>query len=336
MTPYSDSRVPIIDLSLFECGDPWRGHVAAQIDWAASEFGFFYIIGHGIESAQADTLLESSRRFFAQDEKTKRRVEMSLGGRAWRGYFPVEAELTSGTPDLKEGIYFGAELAPNDPRVVSGTPLHGKNLFPEIPGMRDAVLEYMTALTGLGHSLMAMVARGLRLEDSYFVDRYTGDPTTLFRIFNYPRLAGARQEPKRWGVGAHTDYGLLTILRQDEIGGLEIKHRDRWVVVPYVPDSFVCNIGDMLERLTNGRYISALHRVRNNFETARLSMAFFFDPNFDAVLEPISGICPVIRRPELIDRWDGIDLRNLHGTYGDYLLDKVSKVFPELGRHNLA
>jgi len=92
----------------------------------------------------------------------------------------------------------------------------------------------------------------------------------------------------------------------------------------------------MLERLTNGRYISALHRVRNNFETARLSMAFFFDPNFDAVLEPISGICPVIRRPELIDRWDGIDLRNLHGTYGDYLLDKVSKVFPELGRHNLA
>jgi isopenicillin N synthase-like dioxygenase len=92
----------------------------------------------------------------------------------------------------------------------------------------------------------------------------------------------------------------------------------------------------MLDRLTNGRYISALHRVRNNSETARLSMAFFFDPNFDAVLESIPGIWPVIRRPQLIDRWDGIDLRNLHGTYGDYLLDKVSKVFPELGRHHLA
>src|SRR5665213_581449 len=89
MAPYSDLRVPIIDLSLFECGDPWRGHVAAQIDWAASEFGFFYIVGHGVDSAQADALLESSRRFFAQEERVKRRIEMSLGGRAWRGYFPV-------------------------------------------------------------------------------------------------------------------------------------------------------------------------------------------------------------------------------------------------------
>jgi isopenicillin N synthase-like dioxygenase len=202
--------------------------------------------------------------------------------------------------------------------------------------MRDAVLEYMTALTGLGHGLMAMIARGLRLDDSYFVDRYTGDPTTLFRIFNYPRHASVRAEPERWGVGAHTDYGLLTILRQDEVGGLEIKYRDRWVAVPYVPDSFVCNVGDMLERLTNGRYLSALHRVRNDVESARLSMAFFFDPNFNAALEPIRGIRPVMRRPELIDRWDGIDLHNLRGTYGDYLLGKVSKVFPELGRRHLA
>jgi isopenicillin N synthase-like dioxygenase len=334
--PHFDLRVPIIDLSLFECGDPWRDHVAAQIDWAASEFGFFYIVGHGVDPAHADALMESSRRFFAQDDKVKRRVEMSFGGRAWRGYFSVGAELTSGTPDLKEGIYFGAELAPDNPRVVSGTPLHGQNIFPEIPGMRDAVLEYMTTMTGLGHTLMAMIARGLRLQDSYFVDRYTAEPTTLFRIFNYPRRTGAPIEPERWGVGAHTDYGLLTILKQDEIGGLEVKYRDRWLDVPHIPDSFVCNIGDMLERLTNGRYVSALHRVRSNLESARLSMPFFFDPNFDAVLEPIPGIGPLVGRPELIERWDGIDVRDLHGTYGDYLLDKVSKVFPDLGRRHLS
>ena len=113
-------RLPVIDLSLFDAGDPWRDHVAAQIDWASSEFGFFHIVGHGIESGHADTLLDCSRRFFAQAEAAKRRVEMSLAGRAWRGYFPVGAELTAGEPDLKEGLYFGSELDADDAQLLAG------------------------------------------------------------------------------------------------------------------------------------------------------------------------------------------------------------------------
>lgn len=102
--------------------------------------------------------------------------------------------------------------------------------------------------------------------------------------------------------------------------------------VPYLPGSFVVNVGDMLERLTSGRYVSALHRVVNTSGRARISMPFFFDPHFDAVLEPIPGVGPANGRPGLAARWDGIDLKDLRGTYGEYLLGKVSKVFPELGR----
>lgn len=327
-------RLPIIDLSLFDAGGPWRDHVAAQVDWAASEFGFFYVVGHGIEPAILDSLLGLSRSFFDQESDEKLRVHMSRGGRAWRGYFPVGGELTSGRPDLKEGLYFGEELTEDDERVRAGMPLHGRNVFPDLPGFRDAVLDYMTALTGLGHKLMTSIGRGLRLGDNYFVDRYTGNPTILFRIFNYPSSPPDVAADAR-GVGEHTDYGLLTLLYQDEVGGLQVKHRTGWIDVPYVPGSFVINVGDMLERITSGRYTSALHRVINRSGRPRISMPFFFDPRFDAVLQPIPSLERAAVRRERADRWDGLDLQDVHGTYGDYLIGKVSKVFPELGRNQL-
>jgi len=324
-------RVPVIDFALFEAAETWRDHVAAQVDWAASEFGFFYVTGHGVSPTVIDRLLKLSRAFFSQDVAVKRRIDMSLGGRAWRGYFPVGGELTSGRPDLKEGIYFGEELSDDDARVRAGLPLHGRNLFPDIPGFREAVLDYTSALTALSHRLMACIGRGLRIGESYFSERYTAEPTTLFRIFNYP----AAEQADSHGVGAHTDYGLLTLLYQDEVGGLEVKHGAHWIDVPYVPGSFVVNIGDMLERLTAGRYTSALHRVINRSGRERISMPFFFDPAFDAQLHPIEGVGPLVDRHERIERWDGINLRDVHGTYGDYLIGKVARVFPELGRDHL-
>ena len=276
-----------------------------------------------------------SRTFFLQDGGEKAKVHMSRGGRAWRGYFPVGGELTSGRQDLKEGLYFGEELAEADVRVQAGMPLHGANLFPDLPGFRDAVLEYMTELTGLGHHLMSAIGRGLQLGDHYFFDHYTADPTKLFRIFNYPPVPSGKPEETP-GVGEHTDYGLLTLLYQDEVGGLQVKYDGGWIEVPYVPGSFVVNVGDMLERLTSGRYTSALHRVVNASGRSRISMPFFFDPAFDAVLQPIQGISPQTACRSSTNRWDGRDLRQVEGTYGDYLLSKVAKVFPDLGQTHLS
>lgn len=321
------THVPIIDVAALVAGDAARHAVAAQIDAACRTCGFFYIVGHGVDEALQQRLEHLSRRFFAQDLATKMEIRMARGGRAWRGYFPIGDELTSGQPDLKEGLYFGAELSSDHPLVWTGTPLHGPNLFPNISRFRDTVLVYMAAMTNLGHTLMRGIALGLGLEESYFSDRYTADPLILFRIFNYPP---APDDPSRWGVGEHTDYGVLTILKQDDASGLQVKSQSRWVAAPPVPGSFVCNIGDMLDRMTGGLYRSTAHRVQNPTRRDRVSFPFFFDPNFNAEVRPIDLGHMV--RDDRHERWDRASVHEFRGTYGDYLLDKVSKVFPELRR----
>jgi isopenicillin N synthase-like dioxygenase len=321
------STVPIIDVSALVAGGPAARAVAERLGAACRESGFFYVVGHGVDPALQGRLRELSREFFAQGLQAKLAIRMALGGRAWRGYFRVGDELTSGQPDQKEGLYFGAELPAADPRVRAGTPLHGPNLFPEKPaGLRAAVLEYMAALTALGHRLVAGLALSLGLEETYFAERCTGAPLTLFRIFNYPPPAG----PDLWGVGEHTDYGLLTILFQDDADGLEVKSRSRWVPAPPVPGSFVCNIGDMLDRMTGGLYRSTPHRVRNPAPRDRLSFPFFFDPNFFARVRPIALPGRGPPPDDRVERWDGASVHAFEGTYGDYLLAKVGKVFPQL------
>jgi isopenicillin N synthase-like dioxygenase len=304
--------IPVIDISPLVAGAP-AGAVAARIGDACRANGFFYITGHGVPDDLQHRLEQQSRDFFAQDTAIKMRIRMALGGRAWRGYFPVGDELTSGKPDRKEGLYFGTELPPDD------RPMHGPNLFPS-PEFGQTVLDYMAAQTAVGHALMRGIALSLGLDEQYFADRYTADPLVLFRIFNYPPGGD-----DAWGVGEHTDYGLLTILKQDESGGLQVKSRSTWIEAPPIPGTFVCNIGDMLDRLTGGAYRSTPHRVIGTRNTDRLSWPFFFDPNFNADVRAV-GQRVLSDEP----RWDGADLHGFEGTYGDYVLGKVSKVFPQL------
>lgn len=326
------AQVPVIDVGPLLHAGREPAKAAALIGQACRDLGFFYIVGHAVPEELSLRLQRLSRQFFAQDEPTKMRIRMALGGRAWRGYFPVGGELTSGKPDRKEGIYFGAELPDDHLRVSSSTPLHGRNLFPAITGFRETVLEYLDALTELGHTLMAGIALSLGREASYFADRYTRDPFILFRVFNYPpQPPSAASVEDDWGVGEHTDYGLLTILKQDDVGGLEIKTDGGWVDAPPILGSFVCNIGDMLERMTGGLYCSTPHRVRNTSTRDRLSFPFFFDPSFDAEIAPIEGTGAGAVDRDVRERWDRASVHDFHGTYGEYLLGKVSKVFPELG-----
>ena len=253
---------------------------------------------------------------------------MERGGRAWRGYFPVGAELTSGQPDLKEGLYFGTELPDDDPRVRAGLPLHGRNLFPrQVPRLRPLVLSYLDALTSAGQAVLAGVALSLGLDAGYFAGGYTADPTILFRIFHYPP---SPPQDAGWGVGEHTDYGLLTLLAQDDSGGLQVAAPEGWIDAPPIPGTLVCNIGDMLDRLTGGWYRSTPHRVRNLSGHGRLSFPFFLDPGFSAEVPPLPDRAAA--GDDGRRRWDGQDLRAFTGSYGDYLLGKVSKVFPQLRR----
>ena len=324
------SPVPIINIAplVHTTGEPTT--VATQMSQACREHGFFYIRGHGVDNALLERLERLSREFFAQDRTTKMEIRMERGGRAWRGYFPVGDELTSGQPDQKEGLYFGTELASDDPRVQAGVPMHGPNLFPsDSPKFRTTVLEYMQALTQLGHTLMRGLALSLGLNETHFADHYTTDPLTLFRIFHYPPVA---EQYAGWGVGEHTDYGLLTILKQDAVGGLQIKSRGRWIDAPPVPGTFICNIGDMLERLTRGIYRSTPHRVRNVSQQSRYSFPFFYDPSFSAPMVPLDLSHIEAPEEDSVARWDGASVHDFRGTYGEYILDKVARVFPQLQR----
>jgi isopenicillin N synthase-like dioxygenase len=328
------SHVPVIDVSPLVNHTAERVRSAEQIGAACRQSGFFYVGNHGVDESLCRRLETLSREFFAQSEPEKMQIAMSRAGRAWRGYFPVGRELTSGKPDRKEGIYFGAELGADHPAVRSRMPLHGPNLFPAIAGFRETVLRYLESLTALGHALMSGISLDLGLNEHYFRQHYyAGDPLILFRIFNYPH-SDAGQGESAWGVGEHTDYGLLTILRQDDTGGLQVKSRSRWIEAPPIPGSFLCNIGDMLERLTRGVYQSTPHRVINTSSRDRLSFPFFFDPSFDARMVPIEGLVKDALADDSGERWDHASVHAFSGTYGEYLLGKVAKVFPQL-RHEL-
>jgi isopenicillin N synthase-like dioxygenase len=316
--------VPVIDMSpLFGRDDPTRRDTAAQIADACEDDGFFQVIGHEVSPRTIATLAFQASAFFALPASEKVRIGMERGGVAWRGWFPLGGELTSGRPDDKEGIYFGEGLPPDDPRVRAGWPLHGANLWPAaVPGLRPAVEAYMTACARTAGALMQGVSLALGLEADHFARAYLARPTLLFRIFRYPPTP-----PGGWGVGQHTDYGLLTLLAQDDVGGLEVKSRSGWVAAPPIRGALVCNIGDMLERLTGGRFVSTPHRVVNRAARERLSFPFFYDPDFAAQMTAVPAAA---RRRDSGPRWDGADVHAYEGAYGDYLLAKVGRVFPEL------
>jgi isopenicillin N synthase-like dioxygenase len=305
--------LPVIDLRARD--------VPARIEEACRDTGFFYVSGHGVPTALMAELDAAARTFFSLPDNEKRDIAMAHGGRAWRGWFPVGAELTSGEQDRKEGLYFGTELPAGQP-----LPLHGPNLFPaRVPSLRPLVLTYLDELTRVAQAVLRGVALSLDLAEDYFAAGYTANPTVLFRIFHYPP---APADDAGWGVGEHTDYGLLTLLAQDDNGGLQVRTPRGWLDAPPLPDTFVCNIGDMLERLTAGWYRSTPHRVRNTSGRDRLSFPFFFDPDFTAEVPPLPNRAATTDTGHR--RWDGANPQAFTGTYGDYLTAKVAKVFPHL------
>ncbi|HEY3842558.1 MAG TPA: 2-oxoglutarate and iron-dependent oxygenase domain-containing protein [Acidimicrobiales bacterium] len=332
------TAVPLIDISPLREGGPGADLVGKSLDAACREVGFFYVSGHGVDQELIDRLQGLARSLFARPEAEKAEIAMAKAGSAWRGWFPLGGELTAGRPDEKEGIYFGTDLPADHPRVRAGTPMHGPNLYPRQPAdMGETVEAYMGELAKVGQTVLSGLARGLGLEPTWFSRHLTADPLLLLRVFRYPPVpnatSGSTDPP--WSVGEHTDYGLLTILAQDGQGGLEVKTGEDWVDATPRPGTFVCNLGDMLERLTGGRYRSTLHRVRNTSGGDRLSVPFFFDPSWDATVEPL----PIVERPTEDDaahRWDHLSVHGYRGTYGDYISGKVGRVFPALAAESMS
>ncbi|MCE9623449.1 MAG: isopenicillin N synthase family oxygenase [Actinomycetia bacterium] len=315
------STLPIVD--------PTDSDASARIDAACREVGFFAVPLDTSLRALRDEVIGLATEFFALPEAEKAKVSMAVGGTAWRGWFPLGGELTSGVPDRKEGYYYGAELPP-DPR-----PMHGRNIWPTRPaGMQRAVTDWMAAMESLGQRLLRLMAVGLNHPADLFERGLTAHPTELFRIFRYPPHPTG--DANTWGVAEHTDYGLLTLLATDGTPGLEVNSHGEWIQAPPDADLVICNLGDMLDRLTGGRYRSTPHRVRNHAGHDRYSLPYFLDPGWDAVVEPLEFDDEFDVSAAHQARWDKANLSEISGTYGTWLSAKVGKVFPELAKDLLA
>lgn len=278
------SAIPVIDISPLVSGSPAEAHaVAKALGQACRDVGFFYISGHGVPPALMKRVFDTSAAFFTGPASIREAVSFSGPGDN-RGYIKLGGEtLDPGKPpDVKEAFNIGLELPPDDPQMLARAPFRAANLWPDTPDFRDTMLDYFDRVWRLGRDLHRGFALDLGLEPDYFETRLDRPNATL-RLLHYPKSTTPPSEGQL-GAGVHTDYGNVTLLATDEVGGLMVQDRSgRWLDAPVIPGTFVCNIGDCLMRWSNDVYVSTPHKVVNPGKD-RYSVAFFLDPNPDAIV----------------------------------------------------
>ncbi len=304
MNPSNSPAIPVIDLAPALSGDPAaRARVAREIADACTDIGFFTIRGHGVPLELIDALRTRASTFFNLPIEEKMRAQ-PISTDVPRGYRALGFDsLSRGNAgdapgDLKEYYHFGRETWPDSPYYTSaaGQRFFIPNRWPEHPpSFRESAASYYAAMEKLTGQMMSLAAMALGLEENFFDDKIDRHITAM-RINFYPAQDEAPQD-SQLRAGAHTDYGLLTILNGENVpGGLEVQTRNgEWLRVETAPDTFVVNIGDLLMRWTNDRWVSNVHRVTNpppgsGPAAQRISLAFFHHPNYDALVECIAPV----------------------------------------------
>ena len=283
------THIPVIEISpLFSADIGERRKAAAEMAEAASKVGFLYVTGHNIPRAMIETLEARAKDFFALP--LDRKMELYIGkSRAHRGYVPTGEEGFYGADrpakiDKKEAFDLSIELPEDDPDHMIGYRMLGPNQWPAgLPEIRRDVYAYYEAAMELGRILFRGFALGLELSEDYFEQWLTKPPSQL-RMVHYP--ADPTRREAEWGISAHTDFECFTILHVTAPGLEVMNAAGEWIDAPPVEGAFVINIGDMLEALTNGRFIATPHRVRNVPEE-RFSFPLFCALDYDTVVAPL-------------------------------------------------
>jgi len=281
------STIPVIDIS-----DAVRGsdihNVASEIYRAATDHGFFYLSGHGIDQSILDQAFNVSKDFFSQPISTKETTAVNTHQRGWmaQGMSHLPGAKTH---DLKEVFFWGTELAADDPDILANKPLVATNQWPteSFPRLQQELLPYYNALCSVAHIVMQAIAVSLDQPADFF-KAYYKKPLARGQLVYYPPSSASDEAEERFGVAPHTDFGVLTLLLQDNSGGLQVLSKSKnWIEAPPIEGTLVCNIGDLLARWSNNRFTSTLHRVINRSESARYSIPVFFDPHTDTVIDPV-------------------------------------------------
>lgn len=279
--------IPVVDMAGVAGGDAASLLRAGQaIQRACTEIGFFYIVNHGVPQQVIDEAMGAAREFFALPLEVKAQVAVNA---RHRGFHRIGgATMYQATkPDLKEFFSIGLELAEDDPCVMAGEALRGPNQWPAfLPRLRAALEAYYAAVGRAGADLLRAVAVSLGIDEDFFAGKYHKPLQRTQAIYYPPHPPMA--EADLFGVAPHTDYGCITLLYQDDSGGLQVRELggQRWVDATPLAGSLVVNVGDLLARWSNDRFRSTLHRVINKSGHERYSIATFFDPNYQALVDP--------------------------------------------------
>ena len=290
--------------------------VGAAFDAAYREVGFAYIGNHGVAGAVVDAAFAAARAFHDLPAAAKAAIAINAHHRG----FISNASSTIVTssvaqvrqPNLSESFMMMHELAPDDADVLAGKPLAGPNQWPAgLPGFREDVIAYNDALAALALEICRALAAALALPWDVLAP-WLAKPTTFLRLLCYPPHPAAAPA-NQFGAAPHTDYGLITILAQERLAGLEVlTDQDGWIDAPPLDGTFVLNIGDIVQRWSNDRWRSTRHRVINRAGGKRYSIPFFFDPHVDYVVE----VLPSCTGPDHPPKYQPV-------VYGDYLMHRL-------------
>lgn len=311
-------KIPYIDVgALYGTDFAAKETLAEACRAILSDVGFAYIVNHDVPEALVHRVREESKKFFNQPMEDKKALTMN----AWhRGYMApnsstiVTSSVAKNTkPNQSESFMAMHELPPDGPNFIAGKPLQGPNQWPEQqPALRAAVQEYVERMEDLSRRLTELIALCLKLPADYF-QPYFERPTTFLRLLHYPPTP---IEDGLFGSAPHTDYGFITLLAQDDIGGLEVRNKaGEWIAAPPVGGTFVMNVADILAHWSGGLFASTPHRVINSSGRERYSQPFFFDPSMDALITPVAG-----------------DDAGTAVRYGDYLMERLDKNYRYRGK----
>ena len=285
--------IPIIDLASLDRGDyDGNVHLSQQFFHAYSTAGFSYIVNHGIDQQCIDKVFAASRAFHQLPLEEKLSISLDQNH---RGFIPINtstdvnstlAEVTK--PNQSESFMMMREDGPCSAAVKSQAFLAGPNQWPNLAGFQATVTGYHEKMLGLGKSLMGLAASALSTDPEQLLKNFA-PPTSWLRLLYYPEQP-AQSAADLYGSAPHTDFGCLTMLAQDYVGGLQVKSTDgHWIDVPNIENSFVVNVGDMLHRWSNGLLKSTPHRVINQSGAERYSIPFFYDPYVDTIISPLES-----------------------------------------------
>ena len=286
------ARIPVIDYGPYFAGEAGAlARLGAEIRQACEQVGFFYISNHGVKQEVVDRAFAAARRFHALPLERKLALGLNQDN---IGYLPVNASAQNSStvhkatkPNQNESFFVTHDRGPDHPDVIAGKVLRGRNQWPDaLPGFRDDVMAYVKALEALCERMIPGFAAALDLPENHFAPMFADEAHITLRMLHYPPQAVV--EDNQFGQAPHTDNSFMTVLARTEVPGLAVRlPSGEWFPPPLIPGTFLVNLGNMMRRFSNDRFLSTPHGVLNDSGTDRYSLAYFHSPNPDAVIQPV-------------------------------------------------